>query len=187
MREIHIGGNASESILSAAATTRKIYPGIRFHFYSNDASDVSERLDHGSLDFAVMLEPIDNIKYDFFSLDDHSEWGILMKADEVLPHRQTITREEIHKIPLIMHQRTGLQNEFAHWADTAIEDLNIVATYNVVHGSPIPFVEQGLGAFLTTREMLAPILPPNVRFLPLEPKLPTRLAFVWKKHAKIRL
>lgn len=183
MGEIHIGGNAAESILSAAAQIRKIYPGIRFHFYSGDAVDVSERLDHGSLDFAVMLEPIDNTKYDFFSLGDHSEWGILMKASDVLSYKKTVTKEDIRTMPLIMHQRIGLQNEIAHWADTNLEDLNIVATYNVVHGSPIPFVEQELGYFLTTRELLAPNLPPNVCFLPLEPGLSTQIAFVWKKHA----
>ena len=47
----------------------------------------------------------------------------------------------------------------------------------------ISFVQQGLGYFLTTREMLAPELDPEVCFLPLEPQLPTRQALVWKKHA----
>lgn len=68
----------SVSVLSVAAELRKKYPGIRFHFYSGDAVDVAERLEHGSLDFAVMLEPVDNIKYDFLTLPDCSEWGILM-------------------------------------------------------------------------------------------------------------
>lgn len=82
-----------------------------------------------------------------------------------------------------MHRRIGLQNEIAHWADTSVENLHIVATYNVVHGSPVPFVQQGLGYFLTTRDMLAPILDPGVCFLPLEPALPTQVALAWKKHA----
>ena len=144
---------------------------------------MSERLDHGSLDFAVMLEPVDPVKYDFYSLNDHSEWGILMKSDDPLSNHRAITKELLRTLPLIMHQRIGLQNEIAHWAGLDLEDLNIAATYNVVHGSPIPFVEQGLGYFLTPKELLAPILPSNVCFLPLAPTLPTRLALVWKKHA----
>lgn len=63
-----------------------------------------------------------------------------------------------------MHQRIGLQNEIAHWAGTNLENLNITATYNVVHGSPVPFVMQELGYFLTTRDLLAPTLDPNVCF-----------------------
>lgn len=183
MGDIYIGGSSSECVLSAAAKLRKEHPGVRFHFYSGDAMDVSERLDHGSLDFAVMLEPVDNIKYDFLSLPDRSEWGILMKKDDPLAGKKWITQDEMKKIPLIMHQRIGLQNEIAHWAGTDVESLNIVATYNVVHGSPIPFVRQELGYFLTTRDMLAPALDPEVCFLPLEPKLPTQIALVWKKHA----
>ena len=183
MGDIYIGGSSSESVLSAAAELRKNYPGIRFHFYSGDAMDVAERLDHGSLDFAVMLEPVDNIKYDFLSLPDRSEWGILIKKNDPLADKNCITEDDIKKMPLIMHQRIGLQNEIAHWAGTDLESLTIAATYNVVHGSPVSFVRQGLGYFLTTRDLLAPTLDPEVSFLPLEPKLPTQLALVWKKYA----
>lgn len=182
MGDIYIGGGA-ESVLSAAAELRKEHPGIRFHFFSGDAVDIAERLHHGSLDFAVMLEPIDNVKHEFLSLPDQSEWGILMKKEDSLASKQGITRADLKKLPLIMHRRIGLQNQIAHWAKTDLENLNIVATYNVVHGSPVPFVTQGLGYFLTTRDMLAPELDSRVCFLPLEPKLPTQVAFVWKKHA----
>lgn len=181
--DIYIGGSSSESVLSVAAELRKKYPGIRFHFYSGDALDVAERLDHGSLDFAVMLQPVDNIKYDFLSLPDCSEWGILMKKNDPLADKKCITEDDIKKIPLIMHQRIGLQNEIAHWAGTDLESLNIAATYNVVHGSPVSFVKQGLGYFLTTRDLLAPTLDSEVCFLSLNPKLPTQLALVWKKYA----
>ena len=183
MGDIYIGGNASESILATAAELRNTYNGIHFHFYSGDALDVSERLEHGSLDFAVMLEPVDNIKYDFLSLPDCSEWGVLMKKNDLLASRQFVTKEDIKTIPLIMHQRIGLQNEIAHWAGTNSENLNIAATYNVVHGTPVPFVTYGLGYFLTTRDLLSPELDSEVCFRPLNPKLPTRLALVWKKHA----
>lgn len=61
--------------------------------------------------------------------------------------------------------------------------MQIVATYNVVHGSPVSFVQQELGYFLTTRDLLAPVLDPQVCFLPLDPLLPTHLVLVWKKHA----
>ena len=144
---------------------------------------MSERLNHGTLDFAVMLQPIDNMKYDFFSLKEISQWGILAKKDDPFSSGKVITKEDIRTMPLIMHQKIGLQIEIAHWAEMDVEDLNIAATYNVVHGSPISFVQQGLGYFLTTREMLAPELDPEVCFLPLEPQLPTRQALVWKKHA----
>lgn len=180
--DIYIGGSTPETILHAASRMRKAYPDVRFHFYSGDAVDVSERLNHGTLDFAVMLEPIDNIKFDFLSLPEHSEWGVLMKQTDALAKKKAVTKQDIKRIPLIMHQRIGLQSEIAHWAGLDIEDLHIAATYNVVHGSPVPFVQQGIGYFLTTRDLLGPVLDPDVCFLRLNPQFTTRLALVWKKH-----
>jgi len=183
MGEIYFGGSTPDSVLHVIAKLRKKYPEIRFHFYSGDAVDVSERLNHGSLDFAVMLEPVDNVKYDFISLPDGSEWGVLLKKTDPLAKKGVVTREAIRTMPLIMHQRIGLQNEIAHWAGIDQEELPIAATYNVVHGSPVSFVQQEVGYFLTTRDLLAPVLDPEVCFLPLDPPIPTRLALVWKKHA----
>ena len=106
-----------------------------------------------------------------------------MRSGCELAEREAVSREELVKAPLILHQRIGLQEEIAHWAQTSLERMNIVATYNVVHGSPIAFVESGLGYFLTTRDLLAPKLDEGVCFRPLSPKLPTRYALVWKKYA----
>lgn len=105
--DIYIGGSASETILSVAADLRREYPGVRFHFYSGDAQDVLERLNHGSLDFAVMLEPVDNIKYEFVSLPDCSQWGVLMNKSDALAAKKALTKEDIKNSPLIMHQRIG--------------------------------------------------------------------------------
>ena len=160
---------------------------MRFHFYSCDADAVSQHLDHGNLDFAVMLEPVDNVKYDFLSLPDTSEWGILMlKSDPLANQLTSITKETLRMLPLIMHQRIGLQNEIAHWAEIDLEDLTIATTYNVIHGSPIPFVTHGLGYLLTTHDLLDPVLDESVCFLPLAPALPTKTALVWKKTCSIR-
>lgn len=67
MGDIYIGGCISESVLAVTAELRDTYPGIHFHFYCGDAVDVSERLNHDSLAFAVMLEMVDNIKYELCS------------------------------------------------------------------------------------------------------------------------
>ena len=53
--EIAIGGNPT-TVLQSASRLRSQYPDVWFQFYSSDAIDVSERLEHGSLDF-VFLEP----------------------------------------------------------------------------------------------------------------------------------
>lgn len=72
--EVFIGGNPVKTILKTASNLVKKYNGVKFNFYSGDAEDVCERLEHGSLDFAILLEPVDSVKYDYISLPDGSEW-----------------------------------------------------------------------------------------------------------------
>lgn len=183
--DIYLGGSIPKSVIAKIVKLREAYPDIKFHFYSGDAIDVSERLDHGSLDFAIMLEPIDNNKYDFISLNEYSKWGIIVKSEDELTKKKFIEREDLIKLPLIMHQRVELQNQIAHWANTNLENLNIVATYNVIgNNTPVQFVKQGLGYFLTTNDLFDNYAEEGISFIPLEPAILTSLALVWKKHIK---
>ena len=180
---ISIGGNPQPSLLQAAAALRQRYPGIRFQFYSSDATDVTERLEHGTLDFTTLLAPVDASRYDSVLLPEHSYWGLLMRADSPLADKCSIHREDILRLPLILHRRAGLQKAIAEWARTRPEKLEIAATYNVIYGSPAALVQSGLGNLLITRDLLGPELEPGMRFLPLDSPLETRYALVWKKNA----
>ena len=180
--KISIGGNLHPRILKAAAALREQHPGVCFQFYSSDATDVTERLEHGTLDFTTLLAPVDISRYDSVLLPEHSYWGLLVRADSPLAEKSCVHRDEVLRLPLIMHRRAGLQKAIAEWAHTHIERLNIAATYNVIYGSPIPLVQSGLGNLLVTRDLLGPELNAGVRFLPLDPPLETHYALVWKKN-----
>ena len=180
--KISIGGNLHPRILKAAAALRKQHPGVSFQFYSSDATDVTERLEHGTLDFTTLLAPVDVSRYDSVLLPEHSYWGLLVRADSPMAEKNCVHRDEVLRLPLIMHRRAGLQKAIAEWAHTRSERLNIAATYNVIYGSPTPLVQSGLGSLLVTRDLLGPELNADVRFLPLDPPLETHYALVWKKN-----
>lgn len=179
--EIVIGGNATPTLLQAVSSMQKQYPNVVFQFYSGDASDVTERLEHGNLDFASLLQPIDTVKYEYLPLPDTSIWGVLMKKDSPFSTMNAIKKEHLLQMPLILHRRIGLQQMIADWAQTDLRSLHITATYNVLHGSPVPFVENNIGYFLTTRDLLAPKLDDSVVFKPLEPALKVQSNLVWKR------
>lgn len=181
--KISIGGNPSASVLKQAARLRSQYPDISFEFYSSDAIDVLERLEHGLLDFAVFLEPIDTMKYEYISLTDTSRWGLLIHADCELAQKQFVEKQDLVKYPLIFHRRQGLQRLISRWAETDISKLNIAATYNVINGSPARFVESGLGYFLTTEDLLSSSIDKDLCFRPLEPPLEIYYALIWKRYA----
>lgn len=182
--EIAIGGS-KPSVLRAAAALHKECPGVSFQFYSSDATDVTERLEHGSLDFATLLTPIDPARYEFLPLPDRSYWGLLVRADSPLADHACLTPAELLPEPLILHRRAGLQREIAQWVGVAPEQLNTAAAYNVIHGSALSFVQSGLGSLLITRDLLDPELDASVRFLPLSPTLETHSALVWKRESPL--
>lgn len=142
---------------------------------------MTERLDHGNLDFAILLQPIDTSKYEYVALPDRSFWGILMKHTSPFAGLNGIQKDDLLQMPLILHRRTGLQQTIADWAQTDIDHLHITATYNVVNGSPVNFVKHGIDYFLTTRDLLAPELDADVVFLPLDPALEVQYHLVWKR------
>lgn len=181
--EVSIGGNPTVSVLNVAAAVHREYTDIRFRFYSSDATDVTERLDHGSLDFAVLLEPVDTTKYEYFSLSDSAHWGLLMPESCALAKKAAVEKEDILNIPLILHHRIGLQQEIVHWAQREIGQLHIAATYNVISGNSAAFVQSGMGYLLTTDEHLLQQLVPGLCFRPLLPTMELHYVLVWKRYA----
>ena len=116
----------------------------RFLLFYDLTIGKTERLDHGSLDLAVLLTPVDTTKYEYLSLPDSAHWGLLLPESSVLAGKAGVEREDLLGIPLILHQRIGLQQEIAHWAQIEIQQLHIAATYNVVNGNPAAFLQSGL-------------------------------------------
>lgn len=180
--EVTIGGNTLDIILHTASHLRKRYPEITFHFYVGDATPVKECLDYGSLDFAVLLAPADTSKYDFIELPNTAHWGILMQEESPLAKKSVVSPEDIKGLPLILHRRIELQQQIAHWAEVDLDELNIVATYNVMNGSPLPFVNNKVGYFLTAQDMLPQNLDSGVCFRPLDPPLVDHYVLVWKRN-----
>ena len=140
-------------------------------------------MDHGSLDFAALLEPVDTAKYEYLSLHDSARWGILLPQSCPLACKAVVEKEDLLDIPLILHRRVGLQQEIAHWAQTEIERLHVAATYNVLVGDPSAVVQSGLGYLLITDDHLPEQLNPLLCFRPLSPSLEIRHALVWKRYA----
>lgn len=183
--EIAIGGMPDKKVLRAAAELREEYPDIRFDFYSGDATEVMERLDNGSLDFAILLKPVDTMKYEYISLADSARWGLLLPNDCPLAEKHVVEKEYLRNVPLIVHRRAGLQREIAHWAQIDMEQMNIAATYNVVNGAPAVFVRSGLGYFLTSDDHLPEKLDSGLCFCPLNPPLEIHHALIWKRYATL--
>ena len=185
--DIYIGGGESDCMKHIAHIIKEIqedYPDIKFHIYSGNAEDVTEKLDKGLLDFGVLIQPVDLSKYDTITLPDKDIWGVIMRKDSKLAKKDYIELEDLKKLPLInsrqaMRKLNG-KNEFIEWFQGEFENLNTVATINLVYNAAV-MVKAGIGYAITLDKLVDTSSESTLCFKPLKPKLESALDIVWKK------
>lgn len=182
--DIYIGGGETEAMRLIARAAKKLqdsYPHIKYHLFSGNADDVAERLDKGLLDFGVFIEPANMEKYDYLRLPVTDTWGLLMRKDSPLASLNNIEVKNLKKIPLIVSRQSMTSNEFSGWGRFDFNQLNIVATYNLVYNASL-LVAEGLGYALCLDRLVDTTDSSELCFRPLKPHLEARLNLVWKKY-----
>ena len=182
--DIYIGCAETEGMRMLAKIISKIrqeYDHIHFHIFSGQAEDVSERLDSGLLDFGLFIEPADLKKYDFIKLPITDIWGLWMTKASPLAENKTIKPHDLLGLPLIISNQAMVKNEIAGWMGGNYDNLNIVATYNLLYNASL-MVEEGVGYALSIDRIIKSYDDSPLCFRPLEPTLEVGLDIVWKKY-----
>lgn len=181
---IYIGGGETDAMRLIARTAKELqadYPRIRYHLYSGNGEDVSERLDKGLLDLGILVEPFDMKRYDFIQLPATDIWGVLMRKDSPLAEKEHIQPEDLWELPLLTSRQTMAQKELMAWLGRGREELHIVSTYNLIYNASL-MVEEGLGYALSLDRLINTTGDSALCFRPLRPKLEVGLDIVWKKY-----
>ena len=182
--DIYIGGGETEAmrmIAEIATGLQRSCPDIRYHLYSGNADDVTERLDKGLLDFGVLIEPANMKKYDYIRLPATDTWGLLMPRDCPLAAHPVIRPQDLWDLPIITSRQSMLSNEFSGWLGKEFEKLRIVATYNLVYNASL-LVAAGMGYALCLDKLVNTSEESPLCFRPLEPRMEVHLDIVWKKY-----
>ena len=186
--DIYIGCGETDSMKYVAAVIKEVqetYPEIKFHIHSGNAEDVTEKLDKGLLDFGVLIQPVDLSKYDSMPLPDKDVWGVIMRKDSPLAKKDYIELEDLKGLPLINSRqamrKTSNKNEFIEWFQGEFENLNTVATINLVYNATV-MVKAGIGYAITLDKLADTSKESLLCFRPLKPKLESGLDIVWKKY-----
>ncbi len=182
---IYIGAGETDAVRILARAANQVqasYPKICFHISSGDATDVIEQLDKGLLDFGVLFEPTDLSEYNYLRIPAKDEWGVLMRRDAPLSEKRMIIPEDLWDKPLIVsRQAVNKSRGLFEWLGKEPDELNIVATYNLLFNGSL-MVEERMGYALCLNHIINSTGESNLCFRPLSPKLETRLNVVWKKY-----
>ncbi|MGG1940805.1 LysR family transcriptional regulator [Paenibacillus polymyxa] len=186
--DIYIGGGETDAMKQIARVVKDLqlsYPNIRYHLFSGNEDDVTERLDKGLLDFGILIQPADLSKYNYINIPAKDVWGVVMRKDSPLAFKDTIQAVDLLNVPLICSrqamQQTLSKNEFVHWFGEDFDKLNVVTTFNLAYNAAI-MVEEGIGYAITLDKIVNTSSDSNLCFRPLEPRLESGLNIVWKKH-----
>lgn len=186
--DVSIGGGETDAMKLIAEVIREIhreYSEIHFHLYSGNAEDVTERLDKGTLDFGVLIQPVNIAKYDGVSLPARDVWGVVMRNDHPLAVKQSVTPKDLRNQPLLCSRQvvkeSSVKNPCIEWFGSDWNKLNIVATYNLIFNAAL-MVEAGIGCAIAIDKLLNVTEHSNLCFRPLEPRLESGLNIVWKKY-----
>ena len=182
--DIYIGGGESYVmgvIAKAAHLVQNDYPNVKFHLFSGDSGTISERLDKGLIDFGIFIEPFDLSKYEYLRLPLYDTWGVLMRKDSPLAEKEFITPEDLWDKPIIRSRQSIGKNKVSEWFGKSDEELNIVATGNLLYNMSL-LVEEGLGYAVCLDKIINTSGNSNLCFRPLYPELISHLDIAWKKY-----
>ncbi|GKU84147.1 LysR family transcriptional regulator [Niallia sp. NCCP-28] len=185
---VYIGGGETDAMRQIARIVKDLqlrYPNIRYHLYSGNEDDVTERLDKGLLDFGILIQPADLSKYNYIDILGKEVWGVVMRKDSPLAFKDTIQAEDLLNVPVICSRQaikqTFSKNEFADWFGEDFDNLNIVTTYNLAYNAAL-MVDEGIGYAVVLDKIVNTSTDSNLCFRSLEPRLESGLNIVWKKH-----
>ncbi len=182
--DIYIGGGESYALQSIAKTIHNVqneFPNVKFHLFSGDSAIISERLDKGLIDFGIFIEPFDLSKYEHLRLPLYDIWGVLMRKDSPLAEKKYITPKDLWDKPLIRSRQSLGKNKVSDWFLKSTEELNIVATGNLLYNMSL-LVEEGVGYAVTLDKIINTTGNSNLCFKPLYPELISHLDIAWKKY-----
>ena len=182
--EIYIGAGETDGlrlIAKAAKELQEQYPQITYRIISGDSVDITERLDKGLIDFALLLEPVNISKYSYLKFPVKDVWGVLMRRDCPLAEKESISPKDLRDMPLIVSRQALDGSVLTLWLKSDKEQLNIVSTYNLVYNASL-MVDEGVGIALCLDKIINVSGDSSLCFRPLKPKLEVGMSLVWKKY-----
>ena len=159
---------------------KEIYPGLGYHISSGDTEQVTEKLDKGLLDFAVLAEEPDTAKYHSLLFPEADVWGLVLPIDHPLAKKESILVDDIAGLPLFCSEQ-GWKRDIPRWAGEKMDKLCLEGSFRLSYNASL-FVKEGLGFLLTFDRLIDTGSKSGLVFRPLSPRLETKIYLIWKKY-----
>lgn len=180
--ELYIGSSETYQIRHLALMIKAFktkYPNLHYFITSGDTEQVTEKLDKGLLDFALISQVPDLVKYNALELPASDIWGIVMRSDCMLAQKKVITIDDLIGLPLFCSEQ-GVHEDLPRWCGERTDELTFEGFFRLSYNASI-FAKEGLGYLLTFEHLVNTSKESGLVFRPLFPVLETKLYIIWKK------
>lgn len=146
---------AVELLAGICKSYKEKYPLVRFTIHTGTADTIFDMMNKGLVDVGLFLEPVDTQGLDYIRIQGSDHWVVTMRADDPLAAKETITREDLLKLPLILPERANIRSELANWFGKDFDRLNIAFVSNLgtnagimaMHGLGYPVSVEGAARY----------------------------------------
>ena len=181
--ELYFGLAESYQIRYLARELRALkerYPGLRYHITSGDTEQVTEKLDKGLLDFAVVCSTPDSTKYRFIEFPEADRFGLVVPRGHPLAARDRITAADLAGLPLFCSEQSW-ENDIRPWAGERFDQLRLEGSFRLAYNGSM-FALEALGCLLTLEHLIDVSPASGLRFIPLAPRLELRFYLIWNRY-----
>ncbi len=157
---------------------REQHPLVQFRIRTATADDVKERIEKGLLDMGLLLEPVETSHYDSIRMPQEENWGALVREDSPLAEIGSASPKALLDWPLLLPWRESVNSQLMGWFGKDYKQIQIAARFDFTFNAAI-MVKHRMGVALCHDKETAFF--PNLRMVPLLPKLENGAVLVWKK------
>lgn len=155
------------------------YPNFTYHITSGDTEQVTEKLDKGLLDFAVLCETPDSNKYEYVKFPEADVWGAIISSSHPLAKKKSIHVSDLIGQPLFVSEQSW-NNEIKTWAKERFPKLKLEGSFRLSYNGSV-FARESLGILLTFKDLIN-TEGTDMVFRPLSPELKSELYLIWNKY-----
>ena len=163
-------------------TFKKLFPELRYHITSGDTEQVTEKLDKGLLDFAVICTMPDERKYRYVPFPESDYFGAAFPADSALARKEQITADALIGLPLFCSEQSW-ENDIRPWAREQFSRLHLEGSFRLAYNGSL-FAKEGLGVLLTLNDLIDCSPESGLLFRPLYPRLEMKMYLIWNKYQR---
>ena len=181
--EIRFGLAESYQIRYLAREIRKlkaVYPNLRYHITSGDTEQVTEKLDKGLLDFAIICTTPSERKYHYIQFPESDYFGAVLPADSPLAAKDILTCDDLVGLPLFTSEQSW-ENDIRPWAKGRFSQLCLEGSFRLAYNGSM-FAKEGLGILLTLNNLIDTSPGSGLVFRPLHPHLEVKMYLIWGRY-----